>query len=234
MRVTPEPVLLKPRVEEFLTYCNARNLSRNSVRAYRRDLTDFAMFIGTSETTTDQINRKLIRGFMVRLHEGGIKLASAQRKLAAVKSFCKWLEAEGLVDSSLIESIHGPRRRHELPDVPNEAAVKQLIEGEIPTTSPERDRVILELLYGSGLRAAEVVGINVDDFSEEDVAMVRGKGRRERFVIIGEYAQTAIKAWLPVRIKLLEKLKLETSALLFGRVCELRLSSTTWMVSAWG
>jgi integrase/recombinase XerC len=82
--------------------------------------------------------------------------------------------------------------------------------------SPERDRVILELLYGSGLRAAELVGINVDDFRDEDVLVVRGKGLKERFVIIGEYAQVAIKAWLPIRSGLLAKFKLETPALLFS------------------
>ncbi len=82
--------------------------------------------------------------------------------------------------------------------------------------SPERDRAILELLDGSGLRASELVGINVDCFRDEDVMVVGGKGRKERFVIIGEYARVAIRAWMSVRTKLLAKTKLETSALLFS------------------
>lgn len=216
MPVTPEPVLLAPRVEEFLTYCGARNLSPNSIRAYRADLAEFVALSGGSDIISSQINRKLIRSFVVRLHECGIKLVSVQRKLAAVKSFCKWLEAEGLLEASLIESIHGPRRRDELPDVPNEGEVKELLDGQILTASPNRDRVILELLYGSGLRAAELVGINVDDFRDKDVLLVRGKGRKERFVIIGEYAQAAIKAWFPIRTRLLKRFKLETSAVLFS------------------
>jgi len=216
MPVTQEPVLLKPRAEEFLTYCGARNLSPNTVRAYRADLAEFVSLSGGSETTAAQINRKLIRMLMVRLHEGGAKRSSIQRKLAAVKSFCKWLQAEGLIEPNLIESISGPRLRYELPDVPNETEIKILLDGKIPTDSPERDRVVLELPYGCGLRAAELVGINVDDFRDEDVMIVRGKGRKERFVIIGEYAQAAIQAWLPIRTKLLEKFKLETSALLFS------------------
>ena len=133
-----------------------------------------------------------------------------------MKSFCKWLDAEGLLEASLIDSIPGPRRRHELPDVPNEVQVKQLLEGDIPTACPERDRVVLELLYGSGLRAAEVVGINVDDFRDEDALVVRGKGRKERFVVIGEYGQAAVQAWLPVRAKLLANFMPQTSALLFS------------------
>jgi integrase/recombinase XerC len=216
MPVTREPVLLKPRVEEFLSYCGARNLSPHTVRAYRADLIEFVILSGGSETTVAQLNRKLVRGFLVRLHESGVKRSSLQRKLAAVKSFCKWLQAEGLIESSLIESISGPRLRYELPDVPNETEMKALLDGKITTDSPERDRVVLELLYGCGLRAAELVGINLDFFRDEDVLVVRGKGRKERFVVIGEYAQAAIQAWLPVRTRLLERFKLETSALLFS------------------
>ncbi len=217
MPVIPEPVFLQPRAEEFLTYCEARNLSTNSIRAYRNDLSDFIALSGGNEITAADISRKLIRRFVVQLHDRGMKQRSLRRKLAAVKSFCKWLEGEGLLEASLIESISGPPRlREELPDVPNEDQVKKLLDGKIPTASPERDRVILELLYGSGLRAGELVGINVDDFRDEDVLVVRGKGRKERFVIIGEYAQAAIKAWLPIRTGLLAKFKLETAALLFS------------------
>jgi site-specific recombinase XerD len=216
MPVTPEPVFLKPRTEEFLTYCGARNLSPHTIRAYRGDLTNFVALSGGGEMTVLEIDRKLIRRFVVQMHDAGAKPRSLQRKLAAVKSFCRWLEAEGLLDAGLIESISGPRRRDELPDVPNEGEVRKLLDGEIPTASPERDRVILELLYGSGLRASELVGVNLNDFRDEDAMVVRGKGHKERFVIIGEYARAAIKAWLPIRAKLLDKFKLETSALLFS------------------
>src|SRR2546425_3607918 len=216
MPVIPEPGLLKSKVKEFLIYCEARNLSPNSLRAYRADLNEFVDVSCGSEAVSSQVNRKLIRGFVVRLHESGIKLTSVRRKLASVKSFCKWLDGEGLLDSRLIESIPGPRRRHNLPDVPNESEVKRLLDGEILTASPERDRVILELLYGSGLRASEVIGINIDDFRDEDVIVVRGKGRKERFVIFGDFARGAILAWLPVRARLLTKFKLETAALLFS------------------
>ena len=218
MTVTPEPVLLRQRVDEFLTYCSARNLSPNSLRAYRSDLSDFIALSGGGEVTTDgAISRKLIRKFVVQLHDGGMKQCSVRRKLAAVKGFCKWLEGEGLLAAGLIDSISGPSRlREELPDVPSEDDVKKLLEGEISGASPERDRVILELLYGSGLRAAELVGINFDDFRDEDVLIVRGKGRKERLVIVGEHAQAAIKAWLPLRAELLAKFKLETPALLFS------------------
>jgi integrase/recombinase XerC len=168
------------------------------------------------ETKVEQVTRKLIRRFLARLHEGGTKATSIRRKLAAVKSFCKWLENEGLLDAGLLQTLSGPRRRDELPDVPGEAEIKRLLEGEIPTACPERDRVVLELLYGSGLRVSELCGINVDDFRDEDALLVRGKGRRERLVVFGEYAQAAIREWLPARVALLVKMKFESGALLFS------------------
>lgn len=171
---------------------------------------------GGSEITVNQINRKLIRGFVVRLHEAGNTKTTVMRKLAAVKSFCKWLEAEDLLEASLIESISGPRRCYAMPDVPNESELTKLLDGELLTASPERDRVILELLYGSGLRASELIGINLTDFQDEDALLVRGKGRKERFVIVGEYAQAALKSWLAIRTQLLEKFSLKTRALLFS------------------
>jgi site-specific recombinase XerC len=88
MPVTRELVLLAPRVKEFLVYCGACNFSANTIRAYGRDLADFIVLSGGSETTTGQINRKLIRSFYSLLYESGVKLASVRRKLAAVKSFC--------------------------------------------------------------------------------------------------------------------------------------------------
>ena len=218
MTAIPERVLLSQRVDEFLAYCGARNLSPNTIRAYRNDLGDFIALSGGNEIAVDgAISRKLVRQFVVKLHDGGMKQVSVRRKLAAVKSFCKWLEGEGLLQASLIDSIAGPPRlREKLPDVPSEDDVKKLLDGEIRSASPERDRLVLELLYGSGLRVAELVGIDLDDFREEDVLIVRGKGRKERFVIVGGYAQAAIKVWLPVRTELLAKFKIETPALLFS------------------
>src|SRR6185437_13122329 len=100
MPVTPGGVLLQPRIEEFLTFCGARNLSPNTVRAYRADLSEFVALSGGSETKAGDISRKLVRNFIARLHESGLERSSIHRKLAAVKSFCKWLENEGLLEAA--------------------------------------------------------------------------------------------------------------------------------------
>jgi integrase/recombinase XerC len=215
MQPTRGHALLKPRIEEFLSFCGARNLSQNTIRAYRSDLTEFVALVGP-EAMVGEINRKVVRNLIVQLHETGAKRASTHRKLAAVKSFCRWLEQEELIEAGLIQSIPGPRRRDGLPDVPTEAELKRLFEGETPGPCPTRNRVIIELLYGAGLRASEVVGLNLADFREVDAVLIRGKGKKERIVIFGEYAQAAIREWLPVRKKLLAIMKVETDALLFS------------------
>ena len=204
---------LQTKVQGFLTHCRARNLSPHSIHAYRVDLQDFADYMGQADIS--QINRKKIRSFLVLLHEIGLSPKTTLRRLSAVKSFCMWLHRERLLDASLIWSIRGPRLRDTLPDVPSETDMKRLLDGKIPGPCPTRDRVMLELLYGSGLRASELTGINLQDFRDGRVLLIRGKGSKERLVCFGECAQRALDAWLPVRKRLLKKFNLETDALLF-------------------
>jgi site-specific recombinase XerD len=149
------------------------------------------------------------------LYEIGSRPKTVRRRLAAVKSFCVFLHREGLLDASLIWSIKGPKLPHELPDVPSETDMKRLLEGKIPGPCPERDRAMLELLYGAGLRASELIGINLSDFKEDQVLLIRGKGSKERFAVYGECARRAIDAWLPIRRKLMKEFSLKTDALFF-------------------
>jgi integrase/recombinase XerC len=92
----------------------------------------------------------------------------------------------------------------------------KLLHGKIPTACPERDRVILELLYSCGLRAHEVIGVNVDDFKAKNTLIVRGKGKKERMVPVGRKAQLAVAEWLPLRKKMIAEMELETPALFFS------------------
>src|SRR5437764_509892 len=104
MPVTPEPALLQDKIEEFLTYCGARNLSPNTLKAYCNDFADFAEYAGAQVGIAD-LNRKLIRGFMVYLHDKSVSRSSIGRKLAAIKSLCKWMAGEGMIEPSLLGGI---------------------------------------------------------------------------------------------------------------------------------
>lgn len=208
----PIPVL--KAVQMYLDFCRARNDSPNTIRAYNSDLLSFVSCIG-HQTPVTEITRQRVRQYLfsldVKLHR-----TTVRRKLASVKSLCNWLVIEDYLVSSPCEGIIGPRQHHELPDVPSEADMAKLLDGEIPSACPERDRVILELLYSCGLRASEVAGVNVEDFGQENVLLVRGKGKKERLVPVGRKAQLAIAEWLPLRQKLLVERELETPALLLS------------------
>jgi len=209
----PIPVLRA--VQEFLEFCRARNDSPNTLRAYNRDLLSFVHCIGHAAPVTDII-RKKIRLYIFSL-DASLKRSSVRRKIAAVRSFCNWLVCESYLDTSPCEGITGPRPHHELPDVPSEADMAKLLGGRMKRSAcPERDRVILELLYGCGLRASEVAGVNLDDLRTGNTLLVRGKGKKERLVPVGRKAQLAIAEWLPVRKKLAAEMGLETSAMLFS------------------
>ena len=201
-------------VQGFLSFCSARNDSQNTIRAYNRDLLSFAACIGR-DTPAREITRKRVRQFLFSL-DAGLKPASVRRKFAAVKSLCNWLVLEEHLDDNPCDGMQGPRRRFELPDVPSEADMAKLLDGTIKSACPERDRVILELLYSSGLRAGELAGVNVADFRQDRVLLIRGKGKKERLVPFGRKAQLAIAEWLPMRQKLLAEMGRETPALLFS------------------
>jgi len=157
-----------------------------------------------------------VRSFLVQLHKDGIGRSSVYRKLEAIKSFYRWADNEGMTFDGRILNLSTPRERDKLPNVPSEKAMQRLLDGKILTACPERDRVILELLYGSGLRASELAGVNLADFKYKDALLIRGKGKKERMVPLTEPTQTAIEAWLPVRERLLMDFALQTDALLFS------------------
>lgn len=152
---------------------------------------------------------------MAELHDAE-KLArtSIERKLYAIRSFSLWATEEGFLKTNPVESLRGPRHYQRLPNVPSETEMQQLLAGRIPGACPLRDRAILELLYGSGLRAAELVGINCGDFRDGRTLLVRGKGNKERLVPVGARSRLAIQHWKRERAAMLCHRK--TDALFFS------------------
>src|SRR6266536_2373157 len=205
---------LSPTIEQFLISLSARNLSPNTIRAYHADLAGLVEFLGP-EAKASQTDRNRIRAFLVHLREAGLGRNSVYRKLQAIKTFYRWMDDGGLPHDARILNLTSPHGRDQIPDVPSEAAMMRLCDSAIVTPFPERDRVIPELLYGSGIRVSELVAVNLSDFKYKDALLVRGKGRKERMVPVTACAQSAIDAWLPVREQLLAKFNLKTDALLF-------------------
>jgi len=189
-------------IEQFLRSLEARNFSVHTLRAYQKTLGEFSRHLGNMPVR--KLDRQHVRGFMRYLGERGLVKKSLQRELGAVRSFAKWLHVEGLVTADIARGIMTPKFPTHLPDLPSQMEVRTLLDGQPTTPFPERDRALLELLYATGIRVAEVCDIKLEDFEEPDVVIVRGKGKRERRVIYGERAKAALDAYLPVRQKMLD------------------------------
>ena len=144
-----------------------------------------------------------IRGYLGELYDRGLAKASVARSLAAVRSWFQWMARAGHVTSNPAALVATPKLPKHLPRVPSIEQMNHLVEtasSEEVAAWPERDRVIFELLYGCGIRNAELVGLDVADVHwAREVILVRGKGRKQRYVPLGDAAADAIRAYLPSR-----------------------------------
>jgi integrase/recombinase XerC len=148
-----------------------------------------------------QLTTRLLRGYLVWLHEQGYSRATVARRLAAVRSWCRFLCRQGLLASSPATGLRGPRQNKKLPHFLGQEDIARLLTAP-PADSPLglRDRAILETLYSAGLRVGELTGLDVTDLDlEGGVATVRGKGRRERLALLGKDAVDAVRLWLTAR-----------------------------------
>jgi integrase/recombinase XerC len=201
--------------EAFLAMlANERGASEHTVRAYAREVRNFADYL--RETLGDgasvkKVEHLHIRAYMGLLYERGLTKASAARALAAVRSWFKWLAKEGKVAQNPALLVSTPKLPKHLPRVPSMEEVNRVLnslegegaakkESQDAAAWPERDRVIFELLYGCGIRNSELVGLNMGSVKwRDDAVLVRGKGRKERLVPLGDEAAVALKAYLPLR-----------------------------------
>jgi integrase/recombinase XerC len=208
-------------VEEFLSMLKfERNVSVHTHRAYSRELRSFAEYLETHGT--DEVRRvehPQIRAYLCMLYDRGLSKASVARALAAVRAWFHWLAKTGNVDQNPAALVSTPKLPKHLPRVPNIEQMNRAADhiGAEAAAWPERDRVIFELLYGCGIRNAELVGINLGDVHwANDAILVRGKGRKERYVPLGDVAAQAVRAYLPLREARLTTAKKGSDALLLG------------------
>ncbi len=189
-----------------------RRMSALTVRAYRHDLEELAALAGTS--TFNALAQADIRRFVARLHGRGLAPASLARTLSAWRSFYRWLGLQDKVSVNPVVGVRAPKRGRRLPKALSVDQAVQLV-----SQAPEdnalalRDKAIVELLYSSGLRLAELVSLDWRAFAAErsqpasqswiDLAerevVVTGKGAKQRRVPLGAAATQALKAWLAVR-----------------------------------
>ncbi len=232
--------IIEEHIADFLRSLVERNSSKNTILAYTKDLRTFVEYLaGTAATrsaavpaavTADvpsasphdtdwsNIDHVRIRGYLSHLYERGLGKTSVARHLAALRSLYKWLAREGVVEQNPAALVATPKLPKKLPRVPTIEEMNSVFTGDMPDAAafPERDRMIFELLYGCGIRNSELIGINLDDIRlTNEIILIRGKGKKQRYVPFGDAVKSALAAYRPVREKLLaDKKKKSTRALL--------------------
>ena len=218
MTTTKANTIVAKAVEDFLRHLRERNASAHTIKAYSGDLAGFAGYAGSRGWK--QIDHVAIRGFLSQLYERGLSKTSVARSLAAVRSLYRWLAREGVVEQNPAKLVATPKLPKKLPRVPTIEEMNAVLDGQMPETAafPERDRLMLELLYGCGIRNAELTGIDLDDISlSVEAILIRGKGKKERYVPFGGTARGALAAYLPARQAVLAETRKTTAALLINR-----------------
>ncbi len=182
----------------FLRYLSLeKDASPHTLRSYRTDLDQFRVFVG-SGTPLTQVDGRTVRAYLAHLHSRGLDASSVARKLAALRSWFRFLVRRGMLTRNVAREIRGPRLGRKLVGFLPIDEVLMLVDGKaVGGAARERDVAILELLYATGLRVSELAGLDVDDVDRAGLTVrVLGKGRKERIVPFGSQAARALDAYL--------------------------------------
>jgi integrase/recombinase XerC len=220
---------MKQHIDRFIEYLRyERNASPNTIREYRRDVTQFMQFLtppGEKTMPLGHIDHRVIREFVGWSYDQKLEKSSVARKLAALRTFFKFCVREGVVKQNPARLVSTPKLPKRVPRVITAEEMNGFLDnilgGDAATKRKrrakpreqddakvmlKRDRAILELLYASGLRVSELVGLDLGDIDRAgQMLRVLGKGRKERVIPFGSSAQAALEAYWPVREEILNR-----------------------------
>lgn len=213
----PSEEPLPTEIGEFLVHLEKeRDLAGNTVSAYTRDLREFSSWLahthGASGWDWNALSRTSIRGYMAHLTRRGLAKRSIARQLSAVRSFYRWMHRDERVDVNPARAVGSPRLPRTLPAYLDRGQAESLLQHAATRAhsldfTDVRNLAMLELLYSSGLRLSELRGIDLPDLDlVSQQVKVRGKGRKERIVPLGDHAQRALRNYLVKRDGLLQQL----------------------------
>lgn len=193
-------------VKKYINYLKLEKaLSPNSIEAYRHDLNLFHTFITTNtQATITSITIQDLNNFIIELAESGLSARSRARVMSGVKSFYKFLIYSDLIDHDPTELIEMPKGAQHLPEVLTLSEIDNMIAAiDLSSNEGQRNRAIIEVLYGSGVRVSELINIKLSDIhKEEQYIIVRGKGNKQRLVPLNDEAIKQIELWLIDRNRL--------------------------------
>ena len=204
---------------------NERGSSAHTLRAYERELRGFVTYILETQghaTQPSAIEHTRIRTWMGSLYDRGLAKPSIARALAAVRSWFRWLAREGHVQQNVASLVATPKLPRHLPRIPSIEQMNQVVDSitskeDSAASWPARDSVIFELLYGCGIRNAELTGLNLTDIHwANEAILVRGKGQKQRYVPLGDAAAQALRVYLAERQARLAAAQRNSEALLLN------------------
>ncbi len=200
-------MLVDQALSLFTGYQAAQNNSNHTVEAYQTDLSQFFGFAAQElgkcleQITVGEVDLYIVRSFFGQLTSQGLARKSIARKLAALRTFFKFLCREGILVQNPVHKVASPKMGFKLPQfLYLEQMEKLLAASDCTTLLGSRDQVIIELLYGSGLRVSELISLNKEDI-DPDISLIRvkGKGEKERVIPVTRYALEAIQSYLDLR-----------------------------------
>jgi integrase/recombinase XerC len=230
IQTSVEPSALDTPLNKLVTaylavLANERASSPHTLRAYERELRNFTAYIAKAQgadTQPSAIEHTRIRAWLGSLYERGLSKASAARALAAVRSWFRWLARFNHVQQNVASLVATPKLPKHLPRVPSIEQMNRVVDAigdkeDASATWPSRDAVIFELLYGCGIRNAELTGLNLADIHwANEAILVRGKGQKQRYVPLGDTAAQAIRVYLAERQARLAAAQRNSDALLLN------------------
>lgn len=189
-------------IDNFINYIkNIRNYSENTVTNYSKDLEEYSKFLKTKNLDLLSITYKEVKEYLSYLYDKYYSKSSISRKISTLRSFYKYLYSESLIDKNPYLFVSLPKKEKKLPRYVNYEDLDLMFNiPDLDTKNGIRDRLILELLYGTGIRVSELSNIKIKDidFNKKQIRIV-GKGDKERIVLYGEYCSEILDKYLKVR-----------------------------------
>lgn len=193
---------MKKELDQFLAYLkHERNASPHTISSYKSDITQLANYMEERKVRLRDIDNIALRGFLARLHEKKDKKSTVARKLAAIRSFLQFCLKKKWVEDNPAKVVATPKQEKPIPSFLSEEEMAQFL--DLPQSDRAldlRDKAALELLYATGIRVSELVGVDLDDINfEERLIRVKGKGKKERLLPFGRKAAESLASYLRAR-----------------------------------
>lgn len=214
--------MTKELVKSFHNYlAYEKQYSFRTIKSYLKDIDDFFIFLGKEKVLeisdlAKKIDASEIRGYIEYLMKRGLTKRSIARKLAALRTFYRFMFKMGYIDNDPANSVSTPRQEKRLPSFLEEAEMDELLNLPDDTPMGLRDKAIMELIYSTGLRVSELINLKLQDvLFNEKLLRVMGKGNKERIIPFGDLAEQALREYIKIRKNLLKKGNSELSDYLF-------------------